>query len=168
MTSPRNTSSAPRRVAAARRLAGVLGAAVIAATLGACQADPVSAPGLAPRAPSLAKGGNSANAQKSAVKQAKGSKPTDVRTFVYDPARKLVQSFGAGHQVTMPAGAVCDPATSGYGPGLWDAPCKPLTKPITFTVTSWDDVTGRPNAEFSPDVRFVPGAVVVLELTDRG
>ena len=63
--------------------------------------------------------------------------------------------------------AVCDPATSGYGPTLWDAPCTTLKKPITFTVTSTRDADGRPQITFSPDVRFTPNGNVTLLLNDN-
>ena len=145
-----------------RTLAGT--AAVAAAlVVAACSSDSVAAPALAPDAPSFAKSSKA----KKVARPARGSKPVETRTFVFDPAKKLIQPFGGSDQVTLPAGAVCDPATSGYGVALWDAPCKPLTKPITFTVSWTEDATGHTIVEFSPDVRFVPGSAVLLELNDR-
>ena len=66
----------------------------------------------------------------------------------------------------MPAGAVCNPTTSGYGPALWDAPCVPQLLPLQFTVRTWKDAAGRPRMQVSPDVRFVPGSNVVLKFKD--
>jgi hypothetical protein len=86
-------------------------------------------------------------------------------TFVYD-GQDRTQSFGEGHKVHFDANSVCDPTTSGYGPGTWDLPCKPAQGPITFTVTSWRNADGRPQVSFSPDVRFVPGTTQVLYLSD--
>ena len=92
---------------------------------------------------------------------------TTVSTFVYTPLLGTAQGFAGGHQLTMPAGAVCDPLTSGYGLGLWDSACLPLLTPIVFTARAWTDAAGRPHLTFSPDVRFVPGKTVTLRLKDR-
>ena len=60
------------------------------------------------------------------------------------------------HAVFFPDHGICDPATSSYGPGEWDAPCTPLDAPIQFHA----EVRGSPNGEtsidFTPAVRFVP------------
>jgi hypothetical protein len=92
---------------------------------------------------------------------------TTIATFVYSPLAALSQGFAGGHQLTMPAGAVCDPLTAGYGVGTWDQGCLPLLTPIVFTARSWTDAAGRPHLTFSPDVRFVPGKTVTLRLKDR-
>lgn len=61
------------------------------------------------------------------------------------------------------ADAVCDPETSGYGPGYWRRRCDTLDRPITITATSWVE-DGRAYTEFSPDVRFAPGKSVRLSI----
>jgi hypothetical protein len=139
-----------RRAAARRPLALV---PVLAVALTAACSD-VSSTAPAPRsAASLDKGPSSyATAPK-----------TD--TFVYD-GQDRTQSFGDGHKVHFDANSVCDPRTSGYGPGTWDLPCTPVTTPITFTVTSSRNAEGRVRVTFSPDVRFVPGTTEVLYLKD--
>jgi hypothetical protein len=71
-----------------------------------------------------------------------------------------------GHTVTIPAGAICDPGTSGYGPTYWDKPCTPASRSITVQAKAWTDATGHPRVSFSPDVRFVPSKVVTLSLKD--
>ena len=91
---------------------------------------------------------------------------TTVTTFTYNPLLGHEQTFAGVHRLTLPAGAVCDLLTSGYGPTLWDAPCLPALVPVAFTARSWRDAAGRPHIRFSPDVRFVPGAVVTLRLKD--
>jgi hypothetical protein len=103
--------------------------------------------------PSLSKKGTTASATPS------------TQTFVYS-GQALKVSFGDGHELKMDSASVCNPATSGYGPGLWDQPCAPATSPITFTVTSWRDANGRAQVTFSPDVRFVPGTTETLYLND--
>ena len=60
------------------------------------------------------------------------------------------------HQIYFPAGAICDPALSTYGPTEWDAPCQPLRSYITISATWWTDATGHPRIEFQPALRFVP------------
>ncbi len=61
------------------------------------------------------------------------------------------------------ANAVCDPATSQYGPGQWKKGCDTLDEPITITATSWVS-DGRSYTEFSPDIRFSPNAEVQLSV----
>ncbi|GAC1479082.1 MAG: hypothetical protein NVS1B4_23360 [Gemmatimonadaceae bacterium] len=57
--------------------------------------------------------------------------------------------------VSFPAGSICDPLTSGYGPTTWDAPCTPLTTPVAIHAVirqAGDSST----VDFSPALRFVP------------
>lgn len=74
--------------------------------------------------------------------------------FTLDPTVGGVLTFG-GNSVTFPAGAVCDPATAGYGESLWDAPCTPLATPIGISAI-WSQGKGAPAIVFYPDLRFVP------------
>lgn len=60
------------------------------------------------------------------------------------------------HAVYFPDHSICDPATSGYGPDLWDAPCTPLDQPIDFHAEVRQDANGRAWVDFTPAVRFVP------------
>ena len=59
------------------------------------------------------------------------------------------------HAIYFPANSICDPATSTYGPGEWDAPCTPLTEPIRFRAEI-RHMDGRSWVDFTPAVRFVP------------
>jgi hypothetical protein len=93
---------------------------------------------------------------------------TTYTTFRIDPKDNgTVVIVGGVHKLDVPPGAICDPATSGYGPTLWDAPCTPATAGITFTAKSWSDAAGHPRLEISPDVRFVPGKVVTMFMKDK-
>lgn len=74
--------------------------------------------------------------------------------FTIDPTAPA-QIKAGDHIVNFPANSICDPATSGYGPDMWDAPCTPLQTPITFHV-SWNSKDGHAFIQFSPSVRFVP------------
>jgi hypothetical protein len=74
--------------------------------------------------------------------------------FVIDPTQPA--SLKAGdHIVSFPANSICDPATSGYGEDLWDAPCSPLQQPITIHAT-WTSKYGHAYVDFQPALRFVP------------
>ena len=87
-------------------------------------------------------------------------------SFSYGPNTSVTVRVGA-HKVVFPTNAVCDPATSGYGPTYWDKSCQALTKYITFQAKAWTDAAGRPQIRFSPDVRFVPAKTVTLYLYDK-
>src|SRR5438045_4773707 len=76
-----------------------------------------------------------------------------VTTLRIDPNVSRTYAFGQ-NWISFPARSICDPATSGYGPDLWDAPCTPLTTPITVTVR-WSARGGYAFAQFSPELRFV-------------
>ena len=57
--------------------------------------------------------------------------------------------------LVVPPGTVCDPATSSYGPGTWDAACSPAKGTIHVQATV-STVDGRDYVDFSPHLRFVP------------
>jgi hypothetical protein len=59
------------------------------------------------------------------------------------------------HAVVFPAQSVCDPATSGYGPDLWDASCAPITRGVAVHAVVRNQA-GRTWVDFSPELRFVP------------
>lgn len=77
-------------------------------------------------------------------------------TVTIDPRRDNVYSDGTT-SVRFPAGSICDPATSGYGPGMWDAPCAPASAPISLPVTRTVR-NGRLHLEFGRDLRFAPSS----------
>jgi hypothetical protein len=66
--------------------------------------------------------------------------------------------FALGNNaVYFPAGSICDPETSSYGPGHWDEPCTPLDHSIDFHAeVRHDAVSGQSWVDFTPAVRFVP------------
>jgi hypothetical protein len=61
------------------------------------------------------------------------------------------------HAVVFPARSICDPASSTYGEGQWDAPCTPLKRPLTITARL-STANGVRAVDFSPEIRFVPSA----------
>lgn len=60
------------------------------------------------------------------------------------------------HAVFFPDHGICDPATSSYGPGEWDAPCTPLDAPMKFHAEVRASANGETWVDFTPAVRFVP------------
>jgi hypothetical protein len=63
--------------------------------------------------------------------------------------------YTGNHAVVFPAGSVCDPAASTYGPGTWDDACSPLqsTLKVHAEVRRRDGATW---VDFTPALRFVP------------
>lgn len=80
-------------------------------------------------------------------------------SITIDPSTNTTYNLGAGNSLTFPAGSVCDPAVSTYGPTQWDQPCVAATSPITVSVKAWLDATWNPQVDFSPHLRFVPSAL---------
>lgn len=60
--------------------------------------------------------------------------------------------------VVFPAGSICDPATSSYGPESWDAPCREIHAPIHVRAVVVRAQNGRTWVDFSPELRFSPSA----------
>jgi hypothetical protein len=79
---------------------------------------------------------------------------SNITVFTIDPNASRTYAFGQ-NWIYFPAHSICDPATSGYGMGLWDTPCTPLAQPIDVTVR-WSSRGGYAFAVFSPEIRFVP------------
>lgn len=79
-----------------------------------------------------------------------------------------IQVLG-NHIISIPAGAICDPQISTYGPTEWDKSCTPLSRPILITATMMEDDKGAPYVDFQPALRFVPTKQVNLYLrTPKG
>ena len=76
-------------------------------------------------------------------------------TVTIDPTRTNVYSDGIS-TIRIPAGAICDLETSGYGPATWDLPCAPETDPITMSVTVSALRSGSMLLHFGRDLRFAP------------
>ena len=128
--------------------------AIAALTLAACQDSAPAAITGARRGPSLATSTTVGD--------------TTYTSFTIDPNDNgTIVIVGGVHKLTVDKGAVCDPATAGYGPQLWDAPCAPATAGVDFSAKSWFDAQGHPHITITPDVRFVPGKVVTMYMKDK-
>lgn len=69
------------------------------------------------------------------------------------------------NKLEIPAGAVCDLGSSGYGPSLWNAPCLPQTRAMQLTVTISSSGGSGTSIDFNPSLRFNPLSNVVLTLS---
>lgn len=97
-------------------------------------------------------------------------KHAGVAIFIVDPAVTRDYKFG-NNTVHIPAHTICDPETSGYGPGLWDEPCVSLLDHKIAVRARWQPKGGHGAVEFEPDLRFAPSSDpkkwVVLSLHDK-
>lgn len=59
------------------------------------------------------------------------------------------------HGIVFPRNAICDPATSSYGPQFWDDDCRVLHEPIRIHAELRQQ-DGREWVDFSPELRFRP------------
>jgi len=128
-------------------------------SVAACTGDGSVAPDAG--TPSAVRAGRSTTDQKT----------TDPKTttFTVQPNRSTTQSLNGGHKIVIPANAICDPATSGYGSATWEAPCTPIATSLTITAVSSFDAAGHPAVQFSPDLRFTPNDAkpVTLYMYDK-
>ena len=85
--------------------------------------------------------------------------------FRVDNAQGATKMIGA-HLITIPANAICDLATSGYGAAFWNKPCQPLKGSIVITATIFNGNDGQPYIDFQPAMRFSPNKEVMLFLRE--
>jgi hypothetical protein len=88
--------------------------------------------------------------------------PDGIYTVTVMPGQATSFDIGGTSRLDIPADAICDLATSGYGSSMWDTPCTPSAVPVTITVTSKGALSSSPMLSFLPDMRFAPGKEVQL------
>ena len=142
------------RVAAAVLIGGI----VVASS--ACSTESLersTAPrGVAPSAASFATGSSSTGSTF-------GDMSRDGTYFVtIDPTVPNTLVMG-GSRLEIPASAVCDLSTSGYGSTFWNQPCAPEARPLQLTITVSSSGEGAA-IDFSPSLRFNPATNVMLTL----
>jgi len=81
---------------------------------------------------------------------------TTVAVLVVDPSVSQTYSMGP-HKLVIRQRAICDLATTPYGPAYWNASCEPSKVPVTITARVFNR-NGRLHVDFSPALRFVPDA----------
>jgi len=92
---------------------------------------------------------------------------SSVTTAWLYPTYDNVYVSAEGHRLTIPANAICQVGTSGYGPSTWDLPCATATQPILFTITSTTDASGNSKITVQPDVRFSPSKTVTASFANQ-
>ena len=88
-----------------------------------------------------------------------------VITFRVDNSKGATQKIG-DHVLNLPANAICDMGTSGYGPAFWNKSCTPMKGSVTITATVLAGPDGEPMIDFQPAMRFAPNKEVVLFFKD--
>ena len=96
------------------------------------------------------------DAQKSLVGVADGT-----YAVTFDPTHKQSFALGPNH-LDIPANAVCDLVSSGYGMSYWDKPCSPQQAPLTLTIVIRNASSNHPSIDFFPAMRFSPTKKVEL------
>jgi hypothetical protein len=91
------------------------------------------------------------------------SRTGGVKIFRVNNSEGITQRIGS-HVINIPARAICDPLTSGYGSTTWDNPCSPLIGSILITATVLYDNDNHPYIDFQPAMRFAPDKEVMLFL----
>jgi hypothetical protein len=82
-------------------------------------------------------------------------------SVTFDPTQSQSFSLGPNH-LDIPAHAVCDLLTSGYGPDYWNRACTSQKLPVTLTVTIKNSQGTHPEVQFFPAMRFKPTKSVQL------
>ncbi len=85
---------------------------------------------------------------------------TTIQKFTVNPpdGKRIVFGKTTGHVIVIPGNTLCDPKSNTYGPTEWQKPCVLAKSSISFEVRTWNDAQGRPQAKFSPAIRFNPSA----------
>jgi hypothetical protein len=88
-----------------------------------------------------------------------------VVAFRVDNAKGITQKIG-DHVINIPASAICDLATSGYGNTFWDKSCTPMKGSVVIMATVLTGPNGEPYVDFQPAMRFSPNKEVTLFFRD--
>jgi hypothetical protein len=81
--------------------------------------------------------------------------------FTIDPTKDQAVNLGPNY-LSVPANAICDIATSSYGPGHWNESCVPQTDSVHITAVVRNATTDHPSIDFYPAMRFAPEKSVGL------
>ncbi len=166
------TLSSIRRAVRAATPALALGTAVLTAALAACSDGPTSpssanlaASTRAPvtRGPAYAA---SSTAASQVLTQTTSGDTVQTTFKLGTNAQSQLVVLGNSSKIVFPysAASVCD-STAGYGPTLWNAPCRAAAYPITISAKTYHDGrTGKLVSEFHPALRFVPGLAQPVRL----
>lgn len=123
---------------------------VTMSVMAGCQENTVSAPRLTPSSAALM---THAPSGRPALSLGGGAASNTTVDFTVGANGGVF--YTGNHAVVFPAGSICDPSTSSYGPATWDAPCAPLTSALRIRAVV-STVNGQSSVDFSPSIRFVP------------
>lgn len=129
---------------------------VAALLVGACSGDMTSPAASAPRAVEATSMFVPTASQKALIGVVDGT-----YAVVFDPTRNQSFSLGPNH-LDIPAYAVCNLVTSGYGENYWNRSCSPQMLPVTLTVVIKNSQSANPEVQFFPAMRFNPTKSVQL------
>jgi hypothetical protein len=87
--------------------------------------------------------------------------PDGTYSVTFNTAQNQSLWLGENH-LDIPAYAICNLVTSGYGAAYWDKPCTPQTGNLTLTVIIKDSQSDHPQVDFFPAMRFNPSKNVQL------
>lgn len=141
-----------------RVLAAIVGSGIVVAS-SACNVDS-TAPTPVPSNSSATTEARSSFIPTAANRELVGV-PDGVYTVTFNPAADQVFALGP-NRLEIPANAVCNLTTSGYGAAYWDRSCTPETKPVTLIVTVKDAKSNNPQVDFQPAMRFNPDKKVSI------
>jgi hypothetical protein len=88
-----------------------------------------------------------------------------VIAFRVDNSKGATQKIG-DHVINIPANAICDLTTSGYGSTTWNKSCTPQKGSVVITATVLSGPDGEPYIDFQPAMRFAPNKDVTLFFKD--
>jgi hypothetical protein len=88
-----------------------------------------------------------------------------VIAFRVDNSKGITQKI-QDNVINIPANAICDMATSGYGSTFWNRGCKPMKGSVVITATVLAGPDGAPYIDFQPAMRFAPNKEVMLFFKD--
>ncbi|NUP57161.1 MAG: hypothetical protein HOQ19_15115 [Gemmatimonadaceae bacterium] len=132
--------------------------AVVGVLLTACAGDSIKPAALQQTSALRTSPFTPTPAQKALVGVADGT-----YTFLIDPSQPQALQLGASH-LDIPANAVCDLASTSYGPAYWNDSCALQRDTFTVTAVVRNAATDHPSVDFEPALRFSPDASVGLYL----
>src|ERR1700730_14858445 len=103
----------------------VVASALVIGVLTGCSDNSLVAPSAAPSAAPVS--AMLAPAGRPSLSLSGNNEENGATDFTVKPSGGVY--FLGNHAIVFPARSICDPATSSYGPGEWDAPCTPLNRP---------------------------------------
>jgi hypothetical protein len=89
-----------------------------------------------------------------------------VIAFRVDNSKGATQKIG-DNVINIPANAICDLLTSGYGSTTWNNSCTPQKGSVVITATVLSGPDGEPYIDFQPAMRFAPNKEVTLFFKDN-